>query len=91
MDAMNNDSHRASAQKGASMAHQYGLATGLKGFGPISTLRVRILEARDGVVFVVTADLADAGTRLVLNPSQVEPEPSAAEPSVHATGLVALG
>lgn len=72
----------------------YALATGLKGFGPnTSTLRVHVLEVRDGVAFVITADLADAGTRLVLNPSQLEPEGSelAAVGVSHASGLVVLG
>lgn len=57
------------------MAHSlptaYALATGLRGFRS-DTLRVRVTEARDGLVWVVTADLLDAGTFLVLNASQVE-------------------
>lgn len=49
----------------------YYFATGLIGFR-CSTLRVRELERRDGHVWVVTADLLDAGTRLILADSQVQ-------------------
>lgn len=48
----------------------YALATALKGFKS-STLRVRVLEVRSGCAFVVTADLSDVGTRLVLDPAQL--------------------
>jgi hypothetical protein len=52
----------------------YALATGLVGFSS-SRLRVRVLERRDGCAWVVTADLLDAGTALVLDDAQVEPLP----------------
>lgn len=48
----------------------YALASGLRGFRS-TTLRVQVLETRDGCAWVVTADLTDVGTRLVLDPSQL--------------------
>lgn len=63
----------------------YALASGMVGFRS-STLRVRVTDRRDGCVWVITADLLDAGTRLVLNPSQVTPEPAmSAADYVHAS------
>jgi hypothetical protein len=54
------------------MLRTHLLASGLRGFAS-SSLRVRLVETlRDGSVAVVTADLLDAGTPLVLSPSQVE-------------------
>lgn len=54
----------------------YFFATGLVGFrspaGFASTLRVREIERRDGHVWVVTADLLNAGTKLVLRDDQVQ-------------------
>lgn len=52
----------------------FALATSLIGFRT-STLRVRVIDRRDGCVWVITADLIDVGTRLVLDPSQVEELP----------------
>lgn len=50
----------------------YAIANNLKGFGSLFTsLRVRVKEIRNGNAFVVTADLHDAGTHLVINPSQL--------------------
>jgi len=49
----------------------YFFATGLVGFRS-STLRVRVTERRDGYVWCVTADLLDAGCRLVLRDEQVQ-------------------
>jgi hypothetical protein len=70
---------------------RYFLATGLVGFRS-STLRVRETERRDGYSWVVTADLLDAGTKLVLDESQVVTP--ADEPVVagfrHRDGLVTL-
>lgn len=48
----------------------YFFASNLIGFRA-STLRVRVTERRDGYVWCVTADLLDAGTRLVLKDEQV--------------------
>ena len=52
-------------------ANKYAIASGLKGFGIHTSLRVRVLEVRGDYVWVITADMADAGTRLVLDPSQL--------------------
>lgn len=49
----------------------HALAHRLVGFQS-STLRVRIEEWRDGCAWIVTADLLDAGTSLVLDISKVE-------------------
>ena len=49
----------------------YFFATDLVGFRS-STLRVRLVERRDGYAWVVTADLLDAGTPLVLADRQVQ-------------------
>lgn len=46
-------------------------ATGLVGFRS-TTLRVRVTERRDGYVWCITADLLDAGCRLVLADAQVQ-------------------
>lgn len=48
----------------------YFFATNLVGFRS-TTLRVRVTERRAGYVWVVTADLLDAGTKLVLADAQV--------------------
>ncbi len=65
----------------------YAIASGLCGFRS-SELRVKVREVRDGVAFVVTADLVDSGTFLVLDPSQVRPEVLTAPVASHRTGLV---
>lgn len=49
----------------------YFFATDLVGFRS-STLRVRVTERRAGYVWCITADLLDAGTRLVLGDDQVQ-------------------
>ena len=67
----------------------YGIASGLIGFRS-SALRVRLLEQRDGCVWVVTADLLDAGTRLVLDEAQFTAE-SASVGLRHKEGLVIFG
>ena len=67
----------------------YAVASGLRGFRS-STLRVRVTDRRDGLVWVRTADLLDAGTPLVLDEAQVASE--APEMVVrHCTGLVTFG
>lgn len=48
----------------------YRFATNLVGF-PSTTLRVKVLEFRDGYAWVVTADLLNAGCPLTLNAAQV--------------------
>lgn len=53
------------------MPATYALAHRLVGFRS-TTLRVRVLERRAGYAWVITADLLDAGTRLVLDEAQVE-------------------
>jgi len=70
----------------------YGLASGLVGFR-VDSLRVRILRAEESRVWVITADLLDAGTRLVLDVSQVIPEADCHGPGLvrHKDGLVLLG
>lgn len=67
----------------------YALASDLKGFAS-STLRVRVTRREGDYVWIITADLRDAGTRLVLRASQVvgeEPEQGLLR---HQTGLVFL-
>lgn len=70
------------------MSTQYAVASGLKGF-MVSDLRVRITRQEGPYTWVVTADLLDAGTPLVLDTAQVTPE----QPEtvlVHKSGLVAF-
>lgn len=67
----------------------YAIASGLVGFRS-STFRVRVTEQRNGVAWVMTADLLDAGTRLVLDASQVSPEPHSMPVFRHRHGLVAF-
>ena len=50
----------------------HALAHDLIGF-KTSTLRVRVLDSNELYVWVITADLLDAGTRLVLDQKQIEP------------------
>jgi len=69
---------------------RYALASGLRGFGS-DTLRVRVLDEKDGYVWVVTADLRSSGVALTLNANQVKPLPDdgvMARP--WAVGLVAF-
>lgn len=66
----------------------YAIASGLIGFRN-SALRVRVTDIRNGYAWVVTADLLDAGTKLVLLESQVEPE-TPATVQFHRDGLVAF-
>jgi len=55
-------------------------------------VRVRVLEIVSPYdVRVVTADLRDAGTHLVLSPERIRPEPESAPLARHRSGLVALG
>lgn len=65
------------------------LASGLRGF-PSSILRVRVERIEGSNVWVRTADLLDAGTPLVLDASQVEPEPCTAPLSRARGSLVAF-
>lgn len=70
------------------MSTQYAVASGLKGFRS-STLRVKITRQEGQYTWVVTADLLDAGTPLVLDIAQVTPEVSETV-LIHRTGLVAF-
>ena len=65
------------------------LASGLVGF-PSTTLRVRVTRTEGAYVWATTADLLDAGTKLVLDASQVSPE-TASEAVRHSNGLVTMG
>ena len=67
----------------------YALASRLVGFTS-TTLRVRVVEIRDGYAWVVTADLASAGVPLTLDADQVEPLDAAASAVRHQAGLVTL-
>ena len=51
----------------------YAIASNLIGFAS-SALRVIVTRTEGTYVWVTTADLADAGTKLVLDASQVEAE-----------------
>ena len=67
----------------------YALATNLRGFGPLFTeLRVKVLDVRDGMVWVRTADLHDAGTPLVLDAWKVHMLSETVETVRHRDGLV---
>ena len=67
----------------------YALASGLVGFRS-STLRVRVTREEGPYVWVVTADLMDAGTPLTLDAAQVVREaPVVVER--HRDGLVTFG
>lgn len=52
-------------------APYYALAHNLKGFAS-STLRVIVNEQRDGLAWIRTADLLDAGTPLTIDEAQIE-------------------
>ena len=68
----------------------HALATGLRGFQS-STLRVRVTRTEGDYVWVVTADLQDVGTPLVLDASQIQPIESDFVPvTMHRDGLVAF-
>lgn len=69
-------------------AMTYAIASGLVGFRS-SSLRVRVERTQGDYAWVRTADLLDAGTPLVLNASQLEPQ-SSGEVVRHKSGLVAL-
>lgn len=67
----------------------YAIASRLIGFAN-SELRVKITRVELGYVWIVTADLLDAGTPLTLDASQVTPEQAATVES-HRAGLVTFG
>lgn len=70
----------------------YAIAYGLKGFGRRSSMRVRIERMDARYVWCRTACVADAGTPLVLDRSQIELERDLIEETMsHRDGLVALG
>jgi len=68
----------------------HGIASGLFGFG-MDSLRVIVTRREDGLVWVTTADLADVGTRLVLDRAQVRILPEAEGGLLHRDGLVEVG
>jgi len=71
----------------------YAVASGLVGFRSTS-LRVIVTRRSGAYVWVVTADLLDAGTPLVLSPNQVVMEADQAgysAPWRHRDGLVTFG
>lgn len=68
---------------------EYGIAHNLRGFRA-SSLRVAIERRERNYVWVRTADLLDAGTRLVLDASQVEPETASTVTVPHPAALVVL-
>ena len=70
------------------MSTRYAVASGLKGFRS-STLRVKITRQDGPYTWVVTADLLDAGTPLVLDTAQITPEVSETA-LIHRAGLVAF-
>lgn len=65
----------------------YALASNLIGFRS-STLRVRVIEQRDGYAWVRTADLQDAGTPLTLRAEQITPLDEGASALRYRDGLV---
>lgn len=70
----------------------YAMAYGLKGFGRSKTMRVRIERMDAQYVWCRTASVADAGTPLVLDRSQIELERDLIEETMsHRDGLVAFG
>lgn len=66
--------------------NSYAIARNLRGF-KASSLRVKITRSEGAYVWVVTADLLDAGTPLVLDASQIEILVSETVTS-HKNGLV---
>ena len=83
MNATQTNTSRSQEQKGSTM---YAIATGLRGFR-VSTLRVRIVRDLQGCYDVVTADLLDAGTPLILSKDKVQLE-TPCEVISHKSGLV---
>ena len=67
----------------------YATASKLVGFRS-DTLRVKVLRSEGNYRWVVTADLLDAGTQLVLDASQVKSEKSEITLR-HKNGLVVFG
>ena len=65
----------------------YGIANGLVGFSN-DRLRVRIERTDGRYVWCRTADLADAGTPLTLDASQVEPLNEEGHTTSHRSGFV---
>jgi hypothetical protein len=58
----------------------------------LSEIRCRVTEARDGYVWVTTADLrTHAGVALVLDQAKVRNIPQADTGLIHRNGLVVLG
>ena len=70
----------------------YAIANNLKGFGEATSLRVNVTRQEGDYVWVITCDLRDVGTRLVLDRSQIEPESNICNhPAwLHKDGLVAF-
>lgn len=68
---------------------KYAIASGLIGF-QASELRVRVTEIRGDYAWVITADILDAGTRLILNPGQLREIEDPAPSLRHCNGLVAI-
>jgi hypothetical protein len=64
----------------------YAVASNLRGFS-CDTLRVKVIRSEGNCRWVVTADLLDAGTKLVLDASQVEAE-APEKMQLHKNGLV---
>lgn len=65
---------------------KYAIAHNVKGFKSTS-IRVKVTRVDGNYAFVVTADLLDAGTKLVLDINQIEYE-KPAEVQQYITGLV---
>lgn len=66
----------------------YAVAHNLKGFRS-TTLRVKVVRAEGSYRWVVTADMLDAGTSLVLDANQVVDEaPETVQ--IHRNGFVAF-
>ena len=80
----------ATSSSSTTLSPKYGIASNLKGFGDRTWLRVRIEREEYGLVWVRTADLADAGTPLVLKAEQVEVETEYETVLRHKDGLIAL-
>jgi len=70
------------------MSSQYAVASGLIGFRS-STLRVKVTRQEGPYTWIVTADLLDAGTPLVLDTAQVTPEVPETV-LMHKAGMVAF-
>lgn len=69
---------------------RYAIASGLRGFSS-SSLRVFVERETEHYAWVITADLRDAGTRLVLDADKLIPiEEPAPTGYRHASGLITL-